>query len=99
MQRSLLKTRWSFQGALSSVGLAAIQIANSVGAKSIALTRTNAKRKQLIDGGAKYVIATEEEDLARGAQDAAGVTPLFGKAGGRWQHPDSWLGAARRASC
>src|SRR6266550_2478184 len=86
-------------GASSSVGLAAIQIANSVGAKSIALTRTNAKRKQLIDGGAKYVIATEEEDLARGAQDAAGVTPLFGKAGGRWQHPDSWLGAARRASC
>jgi len=32
-------------GASSSVGLAAIQIANSVGAKSIALTRTSAKRK------------------------------------------------------
>src|ERR1700746_2708 len=52
-------------GASSSVGLAAIQIANSVGAKSIALTRTNAKRKQLIDAGAKYVIATEEEDLVK----------------------------------
>jgi len=36
-------------GASSSVGLAAIQIANSVGAKSIALTRTSAKRKQLSD--------------------------------------------------
>ena len=43
-------------GASSSVGLAAIQIANSVGAKSIALTRTSAKRKQLIDAGAKYVM-------------------------------------------
>jgi NADPH:quinone reductase-like Zn-dependent oxidoreductase len=52
-------------GASSSVGLAAIQIANSVGAKSIALTRTSAKRKQLTAAGAKYVIATEEEDLLR----------------------------------
>src|SRR5277367_1888880 len=49
--------------ASSSVGLAAIQIAHSVGAKSIALTRTSAKRKQLTDAGAKYVIATEVEDL------------------------------------
>ena len=40
-------------GASSSVGLAAIQITNSVGAKSIALTRTNAKRKQLAEAGAK----------------------------------------------
>jgi NADPH:quinone reductase-like Zn-dependent oxidoreductase len=52
-------------GASSSVGLAAIQIANSVGAKSIALTRTSAKRKQLTAAGAKYVIATEEEDLVK----------------------------------
>jgi NADPH:quinone reductase-like Zn-dependent oxidoreductase len=52
-------------GASSSVGLAAIQIANSVGAKSIALTRTSAKRKQLSDAGAKFVIATEEEDLVK----------------------------------
>src|SRR5260370_33007651 len=52
-------------GASSSVGLAAIQIANSVGAKSIALTRTSAKRKQLTAAGAKYVIATEEQDLVK----------------------------------
>jgi NADPH:quinone reductase-like Zn-dependent oxidoreductase len=52
-------------GASSSVGLAAIQIANSVGAKSIALTRTSAKRKQLTAAGAKYVIATEEENLLK----------------------------------
>src|SRR5258706_9059105 len=52
-------------GASSSVGLAAMQIANSVDAKSISLTRTSAKRKQLTAAGAKYVIATEEEDLVK----------------------------------
>jgi NADPH:quinone reductase-like Zn-dependent oxidoreductase len=59
-------------GASSSVGLAAIQIANSVGAKSIALTRTSAKRKQLTDAGAKYVIATEEEDLVKAINEITG---------------------------
>jgi NADPH:quinone reductase-like Zn-dependent oxidoreductase len=59
-------------GASSSVGLAAIQIANSVGAKSIALTRTSAKRKQLTDAGAKYVIATEEEDLVKEINEITG---------------------------
>ena len=49
--------------ASSSVGLAAIQIANLVGAMPIALTRTNAKRQALVDAGASHVIATEEQDL------------------------------------
>ena len=49
--------------ASSSVGLAAIQIANLVGAMPIGLTRTNAKRRQLVDAGAVHVIATEEQDL------------------------------------
>jgi NADPH:quinone reductase-like Zn-dependent oxidoreductase len=59
-------------GASSSVGLAAIQITNSVGAKSIALTRTSAKRKHLTDAGAKYVIATEEEDLVKAIDEITG---------------------------
>jgi NADPH:quinone reductase-like Zn-dependent oxidoreductase len=59
-------------GASSSVGLAAIQIANLVGATPIALTRTSAKRKQLTDAGAKYVIATEEEDLAKEINEITG---------------------------
>src|SRR5216683_2678968 len=59
-------------GASSSVGLAAIQIANSVGAKSIALTRTSAKRKRLTEAGAKYVIATEEEDLVKEINEITG---------------------------
>jgi NADPH:quinone reductase-like Zn-dependent oxidoreductase len=47
----------------SSVGLAAIQIANYAGATPIALTRTSKKRKLLLDAGAAFVIATDEEDL------------------------------------
>jgi NADPH:quinone reductase-like Zn-dependent oxidoreductase len=49
--------------ASSSVGLAAIQIARSVGATVIATTRTNAKRQALLDAGANHVVATEEENL------------------------------------
>lgn len=50
--------------ASSSVGLAAIQLANYAGATSVALTRHSAKRKQLLEAGAAHVIATEEVDLA-----------------------------------
>src|SRR5260370_8524077 len=49
--------------ASSSVGLAAIQIANYAGATTIALTRTSAKEQQLLDAGAAHVIAMEETDL------------------------------------
>lgn len=50
--------------ASSSVGLAAIQIANHVGAVSIATTRTSDKADSLREAGAAHVIATEEQDLA-----------------------------------
>ena len=50
--------------ASSSVGLAAIQLANMAGAIPIALTRTSAKRQRLFDAGAKHVIATSEADPA-----------------------------------
>ena len=49
--------------ASSSVGLAAIQITKAQGAVAIATTRTSSKKQQLLDLGADYVIATEEEDL------------------------------------
>ena len=52
--------------ASSSVGLAAIQIANAIGATPVALTRTSRKRPALLKAGAAHVVATEEEDL--GAQ-------------------------------
>lgn len=49
--------------ASSTVGLAAIQIANAVGALSIATTRSAGKRKFLLEAGADEVIVTDEEDL------------------------------------
>ena len=50
--------------ASSSVGLAAIQIVNQIGAISIATTRTGAKRDALLHHGAQHVIATGEQTLA-----------------------------------
>jgi NADPH:quinone reductase-like Zn-dependent oxidoreductase len=43
--------------ASSGVGLAAIQIANMVGATTIAVTRTSAKKQTLLEFGAAHVIA------------------------------------------
>jgi NADPH:quinone reductase-like Zn-dependent oxidoreductase len=63
--------------ASSSVGLAAIQIANMVGARSIALTRRSKKRAELEKLGAAHVIATEEQDLV------AEVKKLTGDKGAR----------------
>lgn len=51
------------RAASSSVGLAAIQIANLLGAVPVALTRTSEKRHALLDAGAAHVIATQEQDL------------------------------------
>jgi NADPH:quinone reductase-like Zn-dependent oxidoreductase len=49
--------------ASSSVGLAAIQIANYAGATSIVLTRTSDKKKRLQEAGAAHVVATQEQDM------------------------------------
>jgi NADPH:quinone reductase-like Zn-dependent oxidoreductase len=49
--------------ASSSVGLAAIQIANYAGATPIALTRTLKKKQRLHEVGAPHVIATQEQDM------------------------------------
>lgn len=49
--------------ATSSVGYSAIQLAKTVGATVIATTRTFAKKQALLDAGADFVIATQEENL------------------------------------
>jgi NADPH:quinone reductase-like Zn-dependent oxidoreductase len=51
------------RAASSSVGIAAIQLANWAGSVSIAATRTSAKEDDLREQGAAHVVATEEEDL------------------------------------
>jgi NADPH:quinone reductase-like Zn-dependent oxidoreductase len=58
--------------ASSSTGLAAIQIARKVDATPIALTRSSAKAAALLEAGAAYVIATEEQDLVAEVARLAG---------------------------
>jgi NADPH:quinone reductase-like Zn-dependent oxidoreductase len=60
------------RAASSSVGLAAIQLANWAGAVPVALTRTGAKSDALKKLGAKHVIATEESDLVQEVQRITG---------------------------
>jgi len=71
--------------ASSSVGIAAIQIANAVGAVPIAVTRTSVKRQALRSLGAAHVVASAEEDLAARLNEifgAAGVRVVFDAVGG-----------------
>jgi len=71
--------------ASSSVGLAAIQIANRIGAIPIALTRTSAKRRALRDAGAAHVVASDEEDIRAKLEAIAGsngVRVVFDAVGG-----------------
>ena len=71
--------------ASSSVGLAAIQMVNDIGAVPIATTRGSAKREELIGLGAKHVIATDEEDLAARVNEITegkGARVIFDPVGG-----------------
>jgi len=59
--------------AASSVGLAAIQLANAVGAIPIATTRNKSKEALMRKAGAKFVINTKEEGwVAKGREIAGG---------------------------
>jgi NADPH:quinone reductase-like Zn-dependent oxidoreductase len=72
--------------ASSSVGLAAIQIANRLGARPIALTRTSAKADALIGHGAAAVVATAEQDVVaeiRRLTDGRGADLVFDPVGGQ----------------
>lgn len=60
------------RAASSSVGLAAIQLANWAGAVPIAATRTSAKAPALRQQGAKHVIPTDETDLVAEVQRITG---------------------------
>ena len=71
--------------ASSSVGLSAIQVAHRAGAKSIALTRTEAKAQALRDVGASHVIVTENDDVAQAVlkiTDQRGARVIFDAVGG-----------------
>ncbi len=58
--------------ASSSVGLSAIQVAKNHGAIVIATTRTTDKKDYLLEQGADYAIATQEENLAERVMEITG---------------------------
>lgn len=58
--------------ASSSVGLAAMQIAKSLGAVVVATTRGHFKRSMLMNAGADHVIVTDEENLTRRIKEVTG---------------------------
>ncbi|NUS71876.1 MAG: zinc-dependent alcohol dehydrogenase family protein [Corynebacteriales bacterium] len=60
--------------ASSSVGLAALQVANRIGVTPIALTRSEAKEEALLKAGAAEVIVTESEPV---------IDRVFAATGGR----------------
>ncbi|HEY1985461.1 MAG TPA: zinc-dependent alcohol dehydrogenase family protein [Terracidiphilus sp.] len=62
----------SIPAASSSVGLAAIEVVREAGATAIAVTRTSAKREQLLALGAHHVIASEEEDYVARIREITG---------------------------
>ncbi len=66
--------------ASSSVGLAAIEIANLVGAIPIAVTRTRTKAAALLGHGARHVIVSDENNLVERVTDLTagkGVRIIF----------------------
>ncbi|MBA8902934.1 zinc-dependent alcohol dehydrogenase family protein [Phyllobacterium sp. P30BS-XVII] len=76
--------------ASSSVGLAAIQIANMVGATPIAVTRTSVKKNALLSHGAAHVIASAEENLESRLKEITGpdgVRVVLDPVGGRIFEP------------
>jgi len=73
--------------ASSSVGLAAIQLANWAGAVPIAATRHSTKAAALKEQGAKHVIATAESDLVAEVMQITGgrgARVVFDPVGGPW---------------
>jgi NADPH2:quinone reductase len=62
--------------ASSGVGLAAIQIANQIGAVPLAVTRSPDKKDALLNAGAAAVVSSDSEDIATAARsytDGVGV--------------------------
>jgi len=71
--------------ASSSVGIAAIEIAKTEGAISIATTRKSNKKAELLSLGANHVIATEEENIVARVKEVtggAGARVTFDPVGG-----------------
>jgi NADPH:quinone reductase len=83
--------------ASSAVGLAAIQVANQIGAIPIAATRNSAKKNDLLSAGAAAVITTDTDDVVEAATkhtNGNGVDIIFDSVMG----PDCSRSPKRRSS-
>lgn len=85
--------------ASSSVALAAFQIARSVGATAIGVTRSRAKKQALLDAGAAHVIVSDEENLVERVMQLThdqGARVVFDPIGGPASKPSprAWPEAA-----
>lgn len=72
--------------ASSSVGIAAIEIVRAEGATSIATTRTQKKKAELLELGADHVIVTNDEDLPSRVNEITsgkGARIIFDPVGGK----------------
>ena len=76
-------------GAAGGVGLAAIDLAKSMGARVIAAASTEAKRQACLDQGADAVIDYVNEDLKVRAKELAGgaVDVVYDPVGGEYAEP------------
>jgi NADPH:quinone reductase-like Zn-dependent oxidoreductase len=63
----------SIPAASSSVGLAAIHIVRDAGAIAIAVTRTSAKKPDLLAAGAHHVIVSSDEDYGARISEITGI--------------------------
>ena len=76
--------------ASSSIGIAAIEMIRAEGAISIAVTRTAAKKAELLKQGADHVIVTDEEDLVARIHEITsgkGARIVFDPIGGKILEP------------
>jgi NADPH:quinone reductase-like Zn-dependent oxidoreductase len=72
-------------GASSGVGTAAIQVARRIGAVPLATTRSEAKKRRLLEFGAEHVIVSDDEDVpkeARRLTGGRGAEVIFDAIGG-----------------
>ena len=76
-------------GAAGGVGLAAIDLAKSMGARVIAAASSEAKRKACLEQGADAVIDYENEDLKTRAKELSGggVAVVYDPVGGDYAEP------------
>jgi NADPH:quinone reductase-like Zn-dependent oxidoreductase len=79
--------------ATASTGIAALQLANMLGAKSIAITRSGSKRSELIATGAANVIVAGEEDVRDAIfaiTDGLGADLIYDAVGGPGLEELAW---------